>query len=238
MADQAPLKINYGRLAVAVVGLIAFVTMLIAAVMALAGQGTGRLASTMLVVVIASFIGLRALALRARQRRAMERVQAAFADAMNPQLDSFEETESRPQLAIASVYAGPSRPFDALATDESAVSTAVAVKDSATEAVSSSSEISATEPATLAQGAGEEWKPVELPKPLYTEAPVVKREVAEPLAKPEEKKATPGAPSIRQSEDLARVVHRAATGALIQGYAESLDTGRIDLDMVLRRRRA
>ncbi|GAA2554964.1 hypothetical protein HD598_002302 [Neomicrococcus aestuarii] len=252
MADQAPLKINYGRLAVAAVGLLAFVTMLVAGILALAGKGTGGLSFSMLLIVFASFVGLRALALRARQRRAMERVQQAFADAMNPHFDNSIDEDDRPRLAIASDYKGPSRPFDAqavepaegTATNSSSRGTAHAVtgaqlaaEEEAAEA-SSSSQKSTQDSTLTSKLAREEWEPVNVPKPLYTEAPVIKRDVAEPLPKPEEKKATPGAPSIRQSEDLARVVHRAGTDALIQGYAESLETGRIDIDKVLRRRRA
>ena len=237
MADQAPLKINYGRLAVALVGLIAFVTMLVAAVMALAGQSTGRLAFTMLLLVVASFIGLRALALRARKRRAMERVQAAFADAMNPYFEESSDTATRPHLTVAADYTGPSRPFDAQAPEEEGETTAKAEDGPENGAAPSSSENNESAPAAL-NTKSEEWQPVAVPKPLYTEAAVVKRDVAAPLEKPAEKKASADAPSIRQSEDLARVVHHAATDALIQSYAVSLDTGRINIDDVLRRRRA
>lgn len=239
MAEQAPLRINYGRLAVAAVGLVAFVTMLIAAVMALAGQATGRLAFTMLLLVVASFVGLRALALRARKRRAMERVQAAFADAMNPHFAEDLDSATRPHLTVAADYKGPSRPFDAQAPESDGDATTANVMEAPeAEAASSSAENKETADHNATLGEKKDWEPVAVPKPLYTEAAVVKREVAAPLEKPEEKKASADAPSIRQSEDLARVVHRAATDALIQGYAVSLDTGRIDIDQVLRRRRA
>ena len=76
--SPAPLKIHYGRLLVALVGLLALLTAAVTGVLRLAGLVHGLIPATACAVFLVSLVMLRLLAVRGRKKR----LNAAFRDAM------------------------------------------------------------------------------------------------------------------------------------------------------------
>jgi hypothetical protein len=217
----APLKIRYGRTALALLGAVSLLTLAVGGVLALFGAVSASVPGFALLTVAAVVVVLRTLALRDRRHRAQARVARAFEEAMSP---SFRE-ERPPAPRRETVL------FDAAEGSTAAagptVPPALTPEMLRAEAMKVAAEAEAArrpEP-----GTGAPWQPVEVPKPTYTQSAKVERPAPEPLPVPEEKKPTVKTP-----------IKQAATPPKVELPAAPREdrAGRINLDDVLQRRRA
>jgi hypothetical protein len=240
-----PFTPRWGRIAVALVGLLALCTALVTLVLGAAGIVSLLVPLACVGIAAVAVAVLRLLAVRSREAR----VNRAFADAMAPvrapapdraevprafppapkrptTLFNAEETAERPRTAME-------RRTAALAAAGSSV---VEVRDQAVPAEASGA-------SEAAQPAGATaWAPVEVPRPTYVDAAKAERQAPAPLDLPEAPKPSTRTP-IKTSEAAARVAAAADTAADTAGTVDaSVDshpaTGRINLDDVLQRRRA
>lgn len=216
----APLRIRTGRLAVALTGLAAIVVLVVCAPLALFGAVGAGVPGVALVVLAASFAGLRSFAVRDRRRKALARMEAVFAEAMS--------TPDPPAPARRT----QSEVFDVEPAAEPAPAPTLEELRAAARRVAASVEAPAAKT----------WEPVGVPLPTYVGAAKAERPEPAPLPADEEKKPS-GVTSILQD---TRAAARAAQPALdnvtelpgARSDAASPATGRINLDAVLQRRRA
>ena len=222
------LRIRYGRLALALAGLLALVTALISAMLLPFGVGSGVLPLVCAALTALCVAVLRWLAVRDRKAK----VEAAFASAM-----AAQERKPRPADHIPAkpeaAPSGPERPvFDAEAHQAPVKPLTVEELREAARAVAvAAGDTSAAAPASDVP-AGTPWEPVELPKPVYVEAAKAERPEPQPLELPEAPKAA-GKPSLKQAA--------AGTAAPAPGEAPQLSKAQSalsNLDDVLQRRRA
>lgn len=233
-AAEAPLHIRWDRTILALVGVAALLTAVIAGVLSLFSAAPGALVLTAFLVFVAVVVGLRALAVRDRKRK----VDDAFRDAMGAPSTTAnagqEETPPLPvvrQTAVFDRAAGAepeAKPVHKPLTAEELRRAALAV------AARGTADAKLAHTQTLAEGqlsgsqgiSGETWEPVEVPKPQYVLAARAAAAEAEPLTVPATPKAS-GTTSIRA--DQAGVGNGPAATS---GHALS------NLDDVLQRRRA
>lgn len=236
VAVKAPapaFKIRYGRTALAVVGLAALLTAVIAGALSLGGIAPASLPIVSFLVALASVAALRTLALRDRSKRSAQRVDKAFREAMNPGTPSAR-TAPAVRLGAAmpahepTVTKAPApkkrdtKLFDAENVNGEAEKGQAEANSSTSEAKSGQAPLTAEDlrQAALAVAAesGEApaegskpveepkptWQPVELPKPKYVESAKADRPVPEPLDLPAEPKPE-GKPSIKSGAVAPKV---------------------------------
>ncbi|WP_371818139.1 hypothetical protein [Pseudarthrobacter sp. C4D7] len=226
----APFRIRYSRTALALVGLLSLVTAFISGVLVPFGIGSAALPLTCTLVTVASVALLRWLALRDRKAK----VDAAFRSAMSA-------PARRPEYAAATPSApdaAPARPdnplFDAEATEPKAKPlTVMELREAALAVAAAAGDTSAAAAAPVVP-AGTPWEPVEVPKPVYVEAPKAERPEPQPLELPEAPKAA-GKPSLKQGASAPAAGSAAAAEAQQLSKAQSALS---NLDDVLQRRRA
>ncbi len=229
-------KIRYGRLALAVTGLLSLLTGVVSAALRIFGIGSGWLPVVSLLGTFGVVVVLRRLAVRDRRRK----VDAAFRSAMGgtPGRAAPPAAEERP--ASPETVRAESPLFDAQAEPASPEPapqlTALELRQAAlAEAAASgdSSDRVRQDPAVPAPEAAS-WDPVEVPKPTYVEAPKAERAAPGPLDLPEAPKAV-GKPSLKQGITPAApsVSSDADTKAVGKGQRALSN-----LDDVLQRRRA
>lgn len=229
----ARLRLRHGRLAIAAVGALAAVTVVVGGVLAPFGVVAGSVPGYALAVLAACFIGLRSLAVRGRRRRSLARMEAAFAEAMSGPL-------------VAAPPRRDSELFDAqtvTAVDPSAALTAQEARAEARRAAA------AAEPRPAEATT---WEPVQVPRPMYVDAEKAERPAPEPFAA-EEPKRPQTVTSILQDTRIQTAAEADGSGvaslpvAAAQGGATApaavpaqgpAPEGRINLDAVLQRRRA
>ncbi|MET1036039.1 MAG: hypothetical protein ABWX68_12465 [Arthrobacter sp.] len=227
----ARLRLRYGRLAIAAVGALAAVTVVVGGVLAPFGVVAGSVPGFALAALAASFIGLRSLAVRERRRRSLARMEAAFAEAMSGPL-----VAAQPRRA--------SELFDAqtaTAVDPSAALTAQEARAEARRAAADAGPRPVEAPT---------WEPVDVPRPMYVDAAKAERHAPEPFPA-EEPKRPRTVTSILQDTRIQNAPEAAdaglaalpvgATPGAAAGEApaqEQEHEGRINLDAVLQRRRA
>ncbi|WP_346925305.1 hypothetical protein [uncultured Arthrobacter sp.] len=232
-------RIRYGRLALALAGLLALLTGLVSAVLRIFGLGPLWLPVAALLGAGASVLTLRWLAVRDRRRK----MNAAFRAAMSaparparsaPEHSPFREPAGERRDRVESPV------FDAQAdaaerTPAPKPLTAQELRQAALAEAAASGDTSVRRTVDSPAGEGSSWEPVEVPKPTYVEAPKAERAAPVPLDLPESPKAL-GKPSLKQG------LPQPLTGSLGTdsepkplGKAQSALS---NLDDVLQRRRA
>ena len=252
-SGRQPFTPRWGRLSVALGGVLCLVGTLVTLVLGAFGVVSLLVPLACLAGAVASVAVLRLLAVRARR----DRVNRAFADAMAPVREPAPEEASRPVPMAPST--APTRPtvlFDAEETPERPLtameqrtaalagahgSSAVQVRDAGPAddgrtALPTEAGVTAPMPGSAA------WAPVEVPRPTYVDAAKAERQAPAPLDLPEAPKAASKTP-IKASEAAARVAASAADttdagDAASSTHGAAPATGRINLDDVLQRRRA
>lgn len=227
----ARLRLRYGRLAIAAVGALAAVTLVVGGVLAPFGVVAASVPGYALAVLAASFIGLRSLAVRERRRRSLARMEAAFAEAMSGPL-------------VATPPRRDSELFDAqtaTAVDPSAALTAQEARAEARRAAAAESR----------PVEAQTWDPVQVPRPLYVDAQKAERPAPEPFAAAEPKRPQTVTSILQDTRiqsaaeaggsgvaPLPAPADATATAAAVAPAHGSDPEGRINLDAVLQRRRA
>ncbi|WP_427018875.1 hypothetical protein ACQCSX_10245 [Pseudarthrobacter sp. P1] len=180
----APLKIRYGRTALALVGLLALPTAAITGIGRLLGAVSGLVPLGAFILFAGTLFVLRALAVRDRRRR----LSRAFQDAMGstttaaPAAAAPASTPAaKPATTVfdgADTVAAPAEPAPKplTAADLRQAALAVAAKGTAD--------------AKLAHTETVAWEPIEIPAPGYVAAPKADRPEPAPLELPEAPKAT------------------------------------------------
>lgn len=222
--QQAPFRIRYDRLGVAAAGVLAVVVLVAGGVLAPFGVVSGLVPLLAAIVLAAAFIGLRALAVRDRRRKVLARMEAVFHEAMHTA--PAEPVIRRPATTV----------FDA--------------REPATEAPAPRVTTGSHERTAPTAPAPRTWAPVEVPKPTYVGAAKAERPAPEPLPAPEEKKAqtvTSILQETRLAEQSARLAEATGRGDVAEATGripeaplrrQAPQTGGINLDAVLQRRRA
>lgn len=227
----APFRIRPGRTGLALVGLLSLVTAFIAGVLLPFGVGSPALPLVCTMLTVAAVALLRRLAVRDRKAK----VDAAFRSAMSAPARRPEAAEAIPPKP-RTVPARPESPlFDAEASEPKAKPlTAVELREAALAVAIAAGDTSAVPVAPATPATSTPWEPVEVPKPVYVEAPKAERPEPQPLELPEAPKAV-GKPSLKQGAAAAPAAEGKATEAQQLSKAQSALS---NLDDVLQRRRA
>jgi hypothetical protein len=200
-ATGRPFSIRYGRLALALAGLLSLLTGVISAALRIFGLGSAWLPFVALFGAAAAVFTLRWLAVRDRRRK----VDAAFRAAMST---PARPAESAPERAPLGEPAGeprerPESPlFDAQADAAERKPaprplTAQELRQAALAEAMASGDTTARGTADVRTAEESSWEPVEVPKPTYVEAAKAERAAPGPLDLPESPKAV-GKPSLKQ----------------------------------------
>ena len=222
-----PLRVRYGRLTLAVLGLVFVLTVLAGGTAALFGPVPGWIPAGAAAGAAAVFASLRSLAVRDRRERRARRAAAAA-----------RQTTSAPSAPAAPHNPRADKVFDAVGEDEARkAAVAPAAPEQARPAAPApkpiprltAEELRAAALAEAAKSAeASSWQPVAVPKPTYVDAAVVPRPAPAPLAAPASPKPvlkSPIRPVSAPAPGSTAIEPRPATGIL-------------NLDDVLQRRRA
>jgi hypothetical protein len=232
-------KIRYGRLSLALAGLLALLTGLVSGALRIFGFGPLWLPVATLAGAVASVLMLRWLAVRDRRRK----MNAAFRSAMSapasparpaPERAPLREPAGEPRERVESPLFDAQAPA-AESTPAPKPLTSQELRQAALAEAAASGDTSVRRVAGSPSGEGSSWQPVDVPKPTYVEAPKAERAAPEPLDLPEAPKAL-GKPSLKQG------LPPAGAGSL-GTESESKPLGKAqsalsNLDDVLQRRRA
>jgi hypothetical protein len=232
--EAGAFRIRYGRTAIAFVGLLSFLTAIVAGVLRLFGLGNPWVPAVAFLTGVAAVVVLRRLAVRDRRRK----VSAAFKAAMGSPVSRESsvvppaETEPAPEpvkpresaLFDAEAEAPKPKPLTAVELREAALAVALAAGDE-----------SAAAPVQGPVAPEASWDPVEVPRPTYVEAAKAERPAPEPLALPEAPKSV-GKPSLKQG--TAAAPPAASPNAAPAKPLTKAQSALSNLDDVLQRRRA
>ena len=227
-------RIRYGRLALALAGLLSLFTGVVSAALRIFGLGSPWLPFAALLGAGAAVFALRWLAVRDRRRKMND----AFREAMGAPARSAPECAPRREPAGEPRERPESLLFDAQAdtTERKPLPkpmTAQELRQAAlAEAMASGDASAGTGDARTPEGSS--WEPVEVPKPTYVEAPKAERAAPQPLDLPEAPKAV-GKPSLKQGLPQTAGSLGADADYKPLGKAQSALS---NLDDVLQRRRA
>jgi hypothetical protein len=233
-------RIRYGRTAVAFIGLLSFLTAIVAGVLRLFGLGNPWVPAVAVLTGVAAVVVLRRLAVRDRRRK----VNAAFKAAMGSpagRAPSGRESAAEPVTEAAPAPEPVKPPENALFDAEAEVPkpkplTAVELREAALAVALAAGDESAAAPGQgPAVSPESSWDPVEVPKPTYVEAAKAERPAPEPLALPEAPKSV-GKPSLKQGPAAAPPV--ASPNAAPAKPLTKAQSALSNLDDVLQRRRA
>ena len=248
-------RIHYGRTALALAGALALAAVVIGLPLAVFGAASWWIPVGALVVAAAATVSLRTLAVRDRRRKVDAAFRAAMS-AARPASPGFAASSPAAPVDRAPVDGAPEARagepvrhyretalFDAQspagsgtsaapdAPSAASVTTAPGAADrrpTAEELRTAALEVAAkTAPAGPPKTSTTPWEPVEVPKPVYVEAPVAQRPAPEPLVLPE-----PPKPAARTS------LRAPAADSTDTAGTATPSTGKINLDDVLQRRRA
>lgn len=228
-----PLRIRYGRTALALTGLLSLATALVSALLLLFGLGSPALPLACAALTAGSIAILRWLAVRDRKARVNAAFRSAMAAPAQPKAARPKAADIPPKPETAPVPR-ESKLFDGEAHQPKVQQlTAQELREAALAVAAAAGDTSA---ATTAQGvpAGTPWEPVEVPKPVYVEAAKAERPEPEPLELPAAPKAV-GKPSLKQGAAGTPAAAPVAAEAQQSGKAQSALS---NLDDVLQRRRA
>ncbi|MCC3277856.1 hypothetical protein LJ754_01595 [Arthrobacter sp. zg-Y40] len=251
--SAAPLRIRTGRTVLAAVGFIALLAIPLGAVLAAVTSVSWLLPVAGLAVTAVVVSALRSLALRDRRRRMENAFRAAMGPL--PQNRAAVQDSSADGAAVGTAArAVPAEPqketvlFDreSAASPHTGASTETGVSTEMDTAPGAEAAPAAAAPTAPAPFTAEElraealkvaaaaqpvkpgtspWQPVEVPKPIYVDAPKAERRAPEPIALPE-----PPRPLTKTPLRPGAVPAPAAQ--------ERPEIGKINLDDVLQRRRA
>jgi hypothetical protein len=240
-APSPAFRIRWGRLTLAVAGMVSLLTGVVSALLRLFGLGSGWLPLTAFLGAAAAVALLRRLAVRDRRRK----MNAAFRAAMSSPAPSPARTSAPDSLPSLPSGQGSGRQesplFDAEAgtgTPEPAPRplTALDLRQAALAEAAASGDTSAA-PAPAAAPEGSSWEPVDVPRPTYVEAPKAERAAPRPLDLPQAPKAV-GKPSLKQaSARPAASEPRTGDDAETKQLSKA-QSALSNLDDVLQRRRA
>lgn len=215
--------IKTGRAALALLGAVSLVAVPVTAVLTLFSVVAPSAPLLCLFVAVACVAILRQLAKRDRLRR----VERAFQDAMSSSSVPVRD------VAVERPLSSPSEPFDGSPAEpvKEAEEPPLTAAELRLAALAVAREIGDSE-----AEAGETWEPVDVPKPLYVDAPRAERPAPEPLDLPEAPKPE-GKPIIKDAlkPDLAQAVQAGAANVAVVGQGQSALR---NLDAILQRRRA
>ncbi|MFC7400814.1 hypothetical protein [Citricoccus sp. GCM10030269] len=249
-------RVKWDRTAIALVALLAVISAVGTGIATALGAGLGLVAGVAALVAVAAVVGLRFLAVRDRKKRANQRIDQAFDEAMNSSQQVTGEPPFGPHgTAGAAGATGPARPFDAArpstarpsATSNGAATSAGVASDRGAAEHTEHTE-NATGRQHVAEGAGheaghegaghegaqtsatEQGAPAStvpsVPRPTYLDAPETHRAHPEPLTIPEPPLASPGTKL------------KSGVSAEYRAKVEATANRTLDLDKVLERRRA
>lgn len=231
-------RIRYGRTAIAFVGLLSFLTAIVAGVLGLFGIGNPWVPAVAFLTGVAAVVVLRRLAVRDRRRK----VSAAFRAAMGPSSDRTNHRAPAERPAEETPASEPEKPRENALFDAEAEApkpkplTAVELREAALAVALAAGDESAAAPIQSAAAAPDSsWEPVEVPKPTYVEAAKAERPAPEPLALPEAPKSV-GKPSLKQGPAAAPPA--APPNAAPAKPLTKAQSALSNLDDVLQRRRA
>lgn len=236
-------KIRYGRLAIALAGLLLLLTGVVSAALRIIGIGASWLPVVALLGGVAAVVTLRRLAVRDRRRKVSAAFRAAMSAPARPKQSAPERTDAGPgpagtakrtETTLFDAQAEPAvrkpapKPLSAQELRQAALAEAAASGDTSVRL--------ATAPFPPATE-GSSWEPVDVPRPTYVEAPKAERAAPEPLDLPAAPKAT-GRPSLKQGASP-----QPASAAPVAPDADARPLGKAqsalsNLDDVLQRRRA
>ncbi|MBF4993800.1 hypothetical protein ITX31_06710 [Arthrobacter gandavensis] len=225
-ATAGPLKIRYGRLSLAVLGLFCVVAVVGGGAAALLGAVSGWIPAAAALGAAAVVASLRSLAVRDRRERRARRAAAA----------AVTNQDSRPQAPVRSNPKADTV-FDAAGNDGDGPAVLPAAAEPVRPAAPqpkpiprlTAQELRAAALAEAAKSAeAASWQPVAVPKPTYVDAPAAPRPAPEPLA-------VPAAPKPVLKTPIRSVAAPAAGSTAIEPRTA---TGILNLDDVLQRRRA
>ncbi len=193
-ARPARLNIRYGRTAVALIGVLALLTVVIGGGLKLLGLASGLIPAAAGVVFFASLGLLRVLAIRSRRRKVQAAFRAAMGSSEAPARPASAVTAGQPDGAVTAVRPASERRavavFDA-AADAAATEAAPARKPlTAAELRRAALEVAARGAAdaevahTHVVAESPTWEPVEIPAPGYVQARKADRPAPEPLDLP------------------------------------------------------
>ncbi|WP_346655964.1 hypothetical protein [Arthrobacter sp. NicSoilB8] len=241
-AASPAFRIRWGRLVVALAGLLALLTGVVSAGLRLFGIGSGWLPVTALLGTVAAVALLRRLAVRDRRRK----MHAAFRAAMGGPDHRTARPAAPEQVRTVPADRPGARPesplFDAEADRASpepapAPLTALDLRQAALAEAAASGDKAAAAAGPVAPAEGTSWEPVDVPKPTYVEAPKAERAAPMPLDLPEAPKAV-GKPSLKQASSRpASSDPRPADDAEGKPLSKA-QSALSNLDDVLQRRRA
>ncbi|WP_254788122.1 hypothetical protein [Arthrobacter sp. ok909] len=203
-AASPAFRIRWGRLMLALAGMLSLLTGVVSALLRLFGVGSGWLPVAALVGAVASVAVLRRLAVRDRRRKMNAAFRAAMGSPAHRPVRKSVPDET-PSLPAERPGVRPESPlFDAEAdrsTPEPSPKplTALDLRQAAlAEAAASGDTAAAVAVASTAPAEGASWEPVDVPKPTYVEAPKAERAAPKPLDLPQAPKAV-GKPSLKQA---------------------------------------
>lgn len=241
VAASAAFRIRWGRLILALAGVVSLLTGLVTALLRLFGIGSGWLPLAALAGAAAAVALLRRLAVRDRRRKMNAAFRAAMASpAPGPARTSAPDSapslpagqdSSRPESPLFDAEAGHAapepapRPLTALDLRQAALAEAAASGDTS----------AAPTPAAAAEGSS--WEPVKVPKPTYVEAPKAERAAPMPLDLPQAPKAV-GKPSLKQASARPAASEPRTIDDVEAKQLSKAQSALSNLDDVLQRRRA
>ncbi|MEO5779679.1 MAG: hypothetical protein ABIO34_13085 [Arthrobacter oryzae] len=243
------LKIRYGRLVLALAGVLSLLTGVVSAVLGVVGIGSGWLPVGALLGSAAAVFLLRRLAIRDRRRR----MNAAFRDAMSapartaPTGPARRQSTDAPRAAAGTgrrettlfdAQAAPAVPQPGVNPGPKPLTAQDLRAAALAEAAASGDTVAAGDATGPAQPGteGSSWEPVEVPKPTYVQAPKAERAAPGPLDLPEAPKAV-GKPSLKQAAARPAAVEL-RTEDISDQPAGKAQSALSNLDDVLQRRRA
>ncbi|MFJ3956254.1 hypothetical protein [Arthrobacter sp. NPDC090010] len=214
-------RIKTGRAAIALLGAASLVAVPIVALLAVFSVLSFGAPVICLAVTAACVASLRHLAKKDRERR----VQRAFEEAMAPVVVRTDDVvPSNPRTS-------PSEPFDVAPAADEPEEAPLTAQELREAALAVAREIGDAETASAST-----WEPVEVPKPLYVDAPKAERPAPEPLAMPETPKPE-GKSLIKDAlkPDLSKALQAGGVKVAMVGSGQS---SLRNLDAILQRRRA
>ena len=236
----AGFHIRTGRTVLVATGLLAILAVVVGTVLAAFTPVSWLVPAVGLAAVAAVVAALRSLALRDRRRR----VENAFRAAMGPEPryeqkrtavvpdqeqaapDKAADTEPQPETVLFD-RESPAVPEQSVAS-AGAAPARVATDEPRTEVLEVAAAVQPpVRPSTTP------WQPVELPKPVYVDAPKAERPAPDPIVLPETPRSLTKTP-LRP----AAPAPAPAPAASAQAQQARPETGKINLDDVLQRRRA
>lgn len=199
---QAPLRIYYDRLAIALVGCLSILTLLIGGVLALAGVFSGWVPLIGLLLGVGSFASLRVIAVRARRAKLLARMETTRKRAMETIAEPVAQATKK-QTAVFDAQPNSNKRAPNLTVEE--------LRAEALRIAANGSPIQ--------RPAG--WEPTEVPLPQYVVKNAVKRPAPEAIEPAEVLKASTNATLRAQeaSKQLAKAVEAAA-----ESSSESIET--------------